>query len=807
MWSKGKGKKRSLTQINDNSDEVDLFSKLTTKDKDDSDMEGGSSSDSTDSEESEYSGLEDEEDDSSEPESFEEMCDSGEEEGSDVVGTSDNDNEKMRNDVQKFKKNLANEKAKHDGENSVQMKVKKKAGSIKRKSGETVNGKEEAASTSTEVTVNVPDEYEYDSSDEEDLRNTVGNIPMEWYREYEHIGYNLEGKKIIKPPTGDELDNFLNKMDNPDYWRTVVDKTTGQKVVLSEKDCEIIKRFRQGKYIDSKFDPYEPWIDFFTYEKMQHPVTNRPADKRSFVPSKWERIKVSRMVHAIKMGWMKPQQEKRKEEDQPKFYMLWNNDEQVNIGLTISDITRKYRSHIPAPKLQLPGHEESYNPPPEYLLTEEEELAWKNKDPEDRRLNFLPKTYSSLRQVPGYNELIKERFERCLDLYLCPRKQKLRMNVDPEDLLPKLPKPKDLQPFPTTQSIVSTFIEQLSHSYGLKVYKGHDNIVRCISVESNGQWIVSGSDDQTLKFWEVATGRCMKTLPVGGVVKSVAWNPNSMLCLVAATVGNDVIIINPGLGDKLVLSNTDNLIESYVPTEAKDTAKVQWEKYSGEEEEKGFRLKITHFKAVGHVTWHGRGDYMAVVVPGGESKSVVIHQLSRRRSQNPFSKSKGLVQCVLFHPSRPFFFVATQRYVRVYNLLKQELTKKLLTNVKWVSSMAVHPGGDNLIIGSYDCRLSWFDLDLSTKPYQTLRHHKKAIRQVCYHKKYPLFASSSDDGTVIICHGRVYNDLLQNPLIVPVKVLRGHTIENSIGVLASEFHPTQPWIFSSGADHTIRLFT
>jgi len=47
------------------------------------------------------------------------------------------------------------------------MKVKKKAGSIKRKSGETVNGKEEAASTSTEVTVNVPDEYEYDSSDEE----------------------------------------------------------------------------------------------------------------------------------------------------------------------------------------------------------------------------------------------------------------------------------------------------------------------------------------------------------------------------------------------------------------------------------------------------------------------------------------------------------------------------------------------------------------------------------------------------------------------------------------------------------------
>ena len=28
------------------------------------------------------------------------------------------------------------------------------------------------------------------------------------------------------------------------------------------------------------------------------------------------------------------------------------------------------------------------------------------------------------------------------------------MNVNPEDLLPKLPKPKELQPFPTVQSIV-----------------------------------------------------------------------------------------------------------------------------------------------------------------------------------------------------------------------------------------------------------------------------------------------------------------------------------------------------------------
>lgn len=52
-----------------------------------------------------------------------------------------------------------------------------------------------------------------------------------------------------------------------------------------------------------------------------------------------------------------------------------------------------------------------------------------------------------------YNNFIKDIFERCLDLYLCPRVRKKRMFIDPESLVPKLPKPQDLQPFPTTLAI------------------------------------------------------------------------------------------------------------------------------------------------------------------------------------------------------------------------------------------------------------------------------------------------------------------------------------------------------------------
>jgi len=65
----------------------------------------------------------------------------------------------------------------------------------------------------------VGEDDRFDSSDEEDLRNTIGNVPLEWYDEYEHIGYNLEGEKIEKKSgKKGEIDNFMDRMEDPDYW-------------------------------------------------------------------------------------------------------------------------------------------------------------------------------------------------------------------------------------------------------------------------------------------------------------------------------------------------------------------------------------------------------------------------------------------------------------------------------------------------------------------------------------------------------------------------------------------------------------
>jgi len=95
-----------------------------------------------------------------------------------------------------------------------------------------------------------------------------------------------------------------------------------------------------------------------------------PESKKSFLPSRSEREKISKMVHALRMGWRQPtavvEARKAKEKEEgPKFYELWGADDPDEKKRGIID-------HIPAPKRTLPGHAESYNPPAEYLLNEKE---------------------------------------------------------------------------------------------------------------------------------------------------------------------------------------------------------------------------------------------------------------------------------------------------------------------------------------------------------------------------------------------------------------------------------------------------
>ena len=679
------------------------------------------------------------------------------------------------------------------------------------------------------------------SSDDEEAINTIGDVPLHWYEEHDHIGYTLDGKRLQKASRGDGLDRYLASQDDPNYRRTVYDAYNDREVVLSDRQMLLIRRMMSGTYAHPEFNDTPDYVRTHSNKVQIHAMGVETEPKRRFIPSKWERQKVMKIVKGIREGRIKINEKKEPKQEE---YLLWGDDN------TTGEEQGKGKGPPPiqAPKLTLPGHNASYNPPKEYLPTEEEKKEWEEMDPEDRPDNFIPRGYDSMRKVPAYNNFVKERFERCLDLHLAPRAKLHKLNINPDSLLPRLPSVTELKPFPNALAITFEGV--------------HEGRIRALSVSPSAQYLATGGDDGRLALWEITTGRCINQVKFDQTITCVEWNPRPDKSVVAVGCGKNVYLLNTfteneenntstiqwmnitsdGKNAISTSSNEEDINDSAtllkkqkeliswkswdytVNSEEKDSNSdsdsddddddnnnnsknnVNNNKYSGKHLHHGLVLNIHNGESVLGIAWHGKGDYLSTLMHGGaKTKAVLIHQVSKRSSRAPFTKDV-LVQAIKFHPTKPFFFVASQTTIRIYNLQRQTMIKKLKSGAKWISSIDIHPGGDHLIIGSYDKRLCWFDLDLSDRPYKTLRYHEKGIRSVAFHKQYPLMASASDDGTIHIFHARVYNDLIQNPLIVPVKVLKGHKSKDRLGVMKILFHPTLPWLFSCGSDGGIHLF-
>jgi ribosome biogenesis protein ERB1 len=203
-----------------------------------------------------------------------------------------------------------------------------------------------------------------------------------------------------------------------------------------------------------------------------------------------------KIVRAIRQGRILPAKPKSTSGVR-QFYSLWS---------TPTDSSAQ--APLAAPKIRFPTHAESYNPPPEYLPDPD---APPNAKDEDDKL-ITPKSYSALRLVPAYDHFINERFDRLLDLYLAPRVQRRRLPpgvAKADDLIPQLPDPKSLRPFPTYRAL----------------YHSHQARVRAISVSPGGEWVASADEVGEVKLWEVLVGKEVKTWHVEGKVNAIAWCP------------------------------------------------------------------------------------------------------------------------------------------------------------------------------------------------------------------------------------------------------------------------------------------
>jgi ribosome biogenesis protein ERB1 len=129
--------------------------------------------------------------------------------------------------------------------------------------------------------------YDSDDSDAPVTTNTIGNIPLTFYDSYPHIGYDINGKKIMRPAKGEALDALLDSIDVPKGWTGLMDPATGKPLNLTQDELKILRRIQTNEMPEEGYDPYPVCLLSLTYVNMRSSNTIRlllnisPALRRS----------------------------------------------------------------------------------------------------------------------------------------------------------------------------------------------------------------------------------------------------------------------------------------------------------------------------------------------------------------------------------------------------------------------------------------------------------------------------------------------------------------------------------------------
>ena len=93
----------------------------------------------------------------------------------------------------------------------------------------------------------------------------------------------------------DKISEFISKTENPDWWRVVRDELNNKDVVLTDAQLHMLDKIRQGKSAKPLGFEYFEHEDFDSNNLLP-----QMKPKRNFLPSKWERIKINKLVAGIK---------------------------------------------------------------------------------------------------------------------------------------------------------------------------------------------------------------------------------------------------------------------------------------------------------------------------------------------------------------------------------------------------------------------------------------------------------------------------------------------------------------------------
>ena len=93
---------------------------------------------------------------------------------------------------------------------------------------------------------------------------------------------------------------FIKKSENKDWWRTIRDELNQRDIRLNDKQLQLIDRIRSGKMASKSIanSTYKVQYDY----NDPFPIHAHPPAKRNFMPSKWEQMKINKILEGLLTG-------------------------------------------------------------------------------------------------------------------------------------------------------------------------------------------------------------------------------------------------------------------------------------------------------------------------------------------------------------------------------------------------------------------------------------------------------------------------------------------------------------------------
>jgi WD40 repeat protein len=324
---------------------------------------------------------------------------------------------------------------------------------------------------------------------------------------------------------------------------------------------------------------------------------------------------------------------------------------------------------------------------------------------------------------------------------------------------------------------------------------GHSGWIVSVAFSPDGQYALSGSWDNTLKLWDISSGKEIRTLSGhSSSVESVAFSPdgkyalsgfsNKTFTLWDLSSGKEIKTLSGHSG--WVVSVAFSPDGKYVLSGSLDKTLKLWDLSNGKE----IKSMKGHSDYVKSVAFSPDGKY---ALSGSSDKTLKLWDLSSGKEIKTMKGHSEYVNSVAYSPDGKYALSGSDdNTLKLWNISSGKEIRTLSGHSSSVESVVFSPDGKYALSGSWDSTLKLWDLS-SGKEIRSMKGHSDRVESVAFSPNGKYAISGSSDKTLKLW------DLSSGK---EIKTLRGHS--SSVNSVA--FSSDGKYTLSGSSDRTARIW-